>query len=200
VLRSSAHDSSPSLAWNGSEILLTWLGEYFLPQADFVFTLQRAYFLRLSPELTPLGSITNLAVTGIGDDARTPVAAAGTSAWLVVWRQRVNLDSPYSLQRAIIGRDGQLRSSQFLVNLPDDTAFDAGGLGDEFRIVFARTMVHVSAGGAELFENLLTPSDAAVAVAHGGTPFVVYSRVSADESMPRLFIDANPTPRRRSVR
>jgi hypothetical protein len=199
ALRSS-HDSSPSLAWNGSEILLTWIGEYSQAQGDFVISLQRAYFLRLTPELTPLGSITNLAITGIGDDARAPLAAAGAKAWLVVWRQRPNWTSPYSLQSAIIGRDGDLRSSQFLVNLPDDVAFDAGGFGDEFRVVFGKTMVHISAGGAELFENLLTPSDAAVAIAHGGAPLVIYSRLSDDESIPRLFIDAIPSPHRRAVR
>jgi hypothetical protein len=190
--------SSPSLAWNGSQYLLAWLSEFSatVPETMVSIPLQRAKALRMTVELNAAGSPIDLYPTGDGDDARAPIAAASPTGWQITWRQRAKWFSVYSLTTARIDRSGDYLGSHFVFNLPDNVAFDANAVS----IVFARTLVHLDDRGAETLENLITASDAAVAVSHGSDSRIIYTRTSDDESMPRLFIEASPAPRRRALR
>src|SRR5204863_200073 len=189
---SQNQQGTPAVACNGANALVAWSDfDYFAHASSFaaLFDLPT----RQGRALIPLGA------TPPGQ--RPAITVAGVHGWLVAWPQRPQWSAFYQLYKARLAADGTFLGNSLLANVNDNVVFDATAIDDEYRIVYDKTLVHIDTQGGMTFDVLKSPSNAAIAIAHGGTPLIIYTRKSDYESMPRLFIESTQViSRRRAAR
>jgi hypothetical protein len=169
ILRSATDsfgDSSPSIAWNGSEYLIGWVSVNGV--FDSLPTRHGIYAVRVTRELTSVGSVHELSPprsVASNADSASPLAIAGDHEWLVAWKEWPDyarwLDKAAYFARLSPALDPISTGVLNRNAPPSDGTFN---------------------GGAYQFVYGLA------AIAHGGSVPIVIRGRDTEEFLPRLYV------------